>query len=49
MTITFQDAKRISGLSTDTKPTNVASGSIFLETDAGKRYFSDGSNWVAEV
>jgi len=35
--------------SVNSKPTNVASGSIFLETDAGKRYFSDGSNWVAEV
>lgn len=38
------------GLSTDTKPTNCATGSIFVEVDTGKVYFfnSVGSTWVEQ-
>ena len=46
LTITYQDSKRISGLSTDTKPTNVPSGNTFVYTDNGKRKWYDGSSWL---
>jgi hypothetical protein len=36
------------GLSTDTKPTNVALGTRFLETNTGKvfLFLNDGSTWL---
>ena len=34
------------GLSTDTKPTNCAANSLFLELDTGYFYYFDGSTWV---
>jgi hypothetical protein len=34
------------GLSTDTKPTDVAVNSLFLELDTGYFYYFDGENWV---
>lgn len=33
------------GLSTDTKPSDVAVGSSFLEVNTGKAFLFDGSNW----
>ena len=39
MTITYHAGRRIQGLSTDTKPTNVQAGSRFEETDTRKIYF----------
>lgn len=38
---------RFSGLSTDTKPTNVLSGALFHETDTQKYFVFDGSSWVS--
>ena len=36
--------EKLAGLSTDTKPTNVRNGSIFVEIDTSKIYFFDGSS-----
>lgn len=33
------------GLSTDTKPTDCAVNSLFLELDTGDLYYFDGSEW----
>lgn len=33
------------GLSTDTKPTDCAENSLFLELDTGKFYYFTGSTW----
>lgn len=33
------------GLSTDTKPTDCAVNSLFLELDTGDSYFFNGSTW----
>lgn len=39
------DYQEISGLSTDTKPTEgIATGSVFLEVDTGDAYFFDESS-----
>lgn len=34
------------GLSTDTKPTNVDNGSVFIEIDTGTIYMFDGQNKI---
>ena len=36
------------GLSTDTKPTNVGNGCLFIELDTGKLFLfnKDGGEWV---
>lgn len=34
------------GLSTDTKPTDCAVNSLFLELDTGDLYYFDGSAWA---
>lgn len=39
---------RYIGLSTDTKPTSVPVGSMFLATDIGCNYLYDGSSWVSQ-
>ena len=49
MTVSYMDAKRITGLSTDTKPTNVETNSIFVETDTANRYWFDGTTWSLEA
>lgn len=37
------------GLSTDTKPSNVATGSIFTEVDTGKVFFFDeDGDWTEQ-
>ena len=33
------------GLSTDTKPTDCATNSLFLELDTGKAFYFDGEDW----
>lgn len=40
----------LSGLSTDSKPTNVPNGSIFVEIDTGKVFFFNAaaSTWVEQ-
>lgn len=40
----FDVMQEIAGISTDTKPTNVATGSVFFETDTTKIYIYDGVN-----
>ena len=45
MTIKYLDSRRISGLSTDTKPTNVETNTIFIETDTDVRRWFDGTGW----
>lgn len=35
----------ISGLSTDTKPTDVATNSLFFELNTGDFYYFDGTTW----
>lgn len=43
----FEDPKEVYGLSTDTKPSNVPNGSIFVEMDTSKLYTfdADGKQW----
>lgn len=45
MTIQYLDSKRLTGLSSDTKPTTLSDNSIFIETDTGGRYIFDGDRW----
>ena len=47
MTITYLAGARISGLSTDTKPTLVPISSQFTETDTRKMFHWTGSSWIA--
>ena len=46
MTIKYLDSKRVSALSSDTKPTNLEDNSILVELDTAKRYWYDGSAWT---
>jgi len=46
MTITYHAGRRIQGLSSDTKPTDVQSGSRFEETDTQKIYYFDAGYTV---
>jgi hypothetical protein len=43
--VNYLDSRRISGLSSDTKPTNVETNSIFVETDTALRYWFNGNYW----
>ena len=47
MAIKYLAGNRLTGLSTDTKPTTVATNSVFTETDTKKDYIFNGSAWVA--
>ena len=49
MTIKYLDSRRVSGLSSDTKPTNVESETIFVETNTANRYWFDGTTWSLEA
>lgn len=40
----FEVMQEISGLSTDVKPTDVATGSVFFEVDTDKIYMYDAEN-----
>jgi len=48
MTINYLDSKRISALSSDTKPTNVQDNSILVNKDTGRRYWFDTGNVTFE-
>ena len=52
VTIIYRTAKggysEYAGLSTDEKPTDCATGSIFVEADSGIVYFFDGSSWAEQ-
>ncbi len=37
------------GLSTDQKPMNAQIGAKFTETNTGKKFIWDGSNWVEDL
>jgi len=39
MTIKYLDSKRVSGVASDTKPTDVQDNSIYIETDTDRRYW----------
>lgn len=39
------DENDYKGLSTDTKPTNCAVNSLFLELDTGTFFYFDGEDW----
>jgi len=39
MTIKYLDSKRVSGVASDTKPTDVQDSSIYIETDTNRRYW----------
>jgi hypothetical protein len=45
MTIQYLGGRRISGLSSDTKPTNVQTGSRFEETDTRNILIKDDVGW----
>ena len=45
MTIKYLDSKRLSGVASDTKPTNVQDNSIYIETDTAYRYWFNGTVW----
>ena len=40
-----QNVGELVGLSTDTKPTNVVTNTLFLELDTGTFYYFDGTDW----
>ena len=46
MTVIYLSANRITGLSSDTKPTNVPTNSTFLETNTPARKIFNGSSWI---
>ena len=48
MTVEYLAGKRVKGLSTDTKPTNVQNGTVFEETDTNKSFIfnSSTSTWT---
>ena len=48
MAIAYLDGGRITGLSTDTKPANADSGSVFIETDTGSKYIHNGTTWFKQ-
>ena len=45
MAITRYVGDRFAGLSTDSKPTNVIEGALFLETNTGTIFFYNGTAW----
>jgi len=46
LTISYLAGRQIQGLSTDTKPINVQTNSVFIETDTnGTEYVYDGTTW----
>jgi hypothetical protein len=47
MTVAYKAGNQITGLSTDTKPSNQAEGSVFTETDTLVISDYTGGAWVA--
>lgn len=45
MTLAYKSGGLITGLSSDTKPTNVPDGSTFIETDTKKWYIKTSGSW----
>ena len=45
MTLQYLSGGRLSGVSGDTKPTDVQTNTIFIETDTQAQYLFDGSSW----
>ena len=48
MTISRFAGDRFTGLSTDTKPTNILDGALFTELDTGKTFIYYSSEWVEQ-
>jgi|TARA_R110000824_G_scaffold12395_1_gene54323 hypothetical protein len=46
MTIKYLAGRKIQGLSSDTKPTNIQAGTVFDELDTHKSYIRHSSAWV---
>ncbi len=46
MTLAYKAGNLITGVSGDTKPTTVPTGSRFLETDTRTEYYFDGATWT---
>jgi hypothetical protein len=47
MTVQQYAGNKLTGLSTDTKPTTVPDGATFLETDTGQDYVKTSGTWVS--
>jgi len=45
MTIVYLASNFLTGVSSDTKPTNVPTNSVFAETNTLKLWLFDGANW----
>lgn len=45
MALAYWGGARITGLSTDTKPTLLPAGYEFIETDTARKLFWNGSTW----
>jgi hypothetical protein len=45
LALKYLAGNRLSGLSTDTKPTTVVTNSKFTETDTNKEYLFNGTIW----
>ena len=45
MTIKYYAGNRLTGVSGDTKPTTLPTGSTFLETNTDDLYIWDGDSW----
>ena len=45
MAITYKGGNRLAGLSSDSKPVNLANGSVFVETDTGKESILQYGSW----
>ena len=48
MALKYLDGGRITGLSTDVKPTDIPTGSLFVETDSGTTLVYNGTLWIQE-
>jgi hypothetical protein len=49
MTLAYLSGNRISGIASDTKPSNTATNSTFFETDTDKTFDWNGSAWVERL
>ena len=49
MALKYLDGGRITGLSTDVKPTDIPTGSSFVETDSGAKLVYNGTTWIYDT
>ena len=49
MALKYLDGGRITGLSTDAKPTDIPTGSSFVETDSGATLVYNGTTWIYDT